>query len=49
MHTNICTQITQSTFKIYSIEGIDCDIAIAKYHQLYKQGEKKTDIKHQCL
>ena len=32
-----------STFKIYTIEGIDYDAVIAKYRQLCEEGEKEVD------
>ena len=32
-----------STFKIYTIEGIDFDAVIAKYRQLCEEGEKEID------
>ena len=32
-----------STFKIYTIEGIDYDAVIAKYRQLCEEGEKEID------
>ena len=32
-----------STFKIYTIEGIDYDCVIAKYRQLCEEGEKEID------
>lgn len=35
--------MTASTFKIYTIEGIDFDAVIAKYRQLCEEGEKKVD------
>ena len=32
-----------STFKIYTIEGIDYDAVIAKYRQLCEEGENEVD------
>ena len=32
-----------STFKIYSIEGIDYDAVIAKYREMCEQGEREID------
>ncbi len=33
-----------STFKLYTIEGIDYDAVISKYRELCEQGEKEIDI-----
>ena len=36
-------KMAASTFKIYTIEGIDFDAVIAKYRQLCEEGEKEID------
>lgn len=36
-------KMAASTFKIYTIEGIDYDAVIAKYRQLCEEGEKEID------